>query len=83
MSTNKLAESGWIVEVVLTGGDRNPDPRFFAVGVEQATEAENATLRFPGLVPEDKRIARRRLSESELSDLRLGVQAVRPYRLNK
>ena len=45
MRINELAEDGWIVEVLLTTADERPDSRFFAVGVEQAMDAENA-MRF-------------------------------------
>jgi len=70
---------GWIVEVVLTPPVGWPGPRFFAVGMETASEAEEAVLRFPGLTREDVRIARRRLSEAELLAIGLGHQAVRPF----
>jgi hypothetical protein len=76
----EIAESGWVVEVVLTTPDDQPDSRFFAVGIGPAIEAEEAVLRFPGLMREDRRIARRRLSSAELAALGLGTQAVRPYR---
>jgi hypothetical protein len=74
-----IAESGWVVEVTLVTDDR-PDSRFFAVGIAHAAEAEEAVLRFPGLWPKDRRIARRRLSAVELSDLGLRADAVRPLR---
>jgi hypothetical protein len=74
----EFAEYGWIVEVVLTAPGDQPDARFFAVGTEQATEAEYAILRYPGILPTDKRIARRRLSAKEIAGLELNAQAVRP-----
>jgi hypothetical protein len=74
----EFAEYGWIVEVVLTAPDDQPDARFFAVGTEHATEAEYAILRYPGILPSDKRIARRRLSAKEIAGLELKAQAVRP-----
>jgi hypothetical protein len=74
----EFAEYGWIVEVVLTAPDDQPDARFFAVGTEQGTEAEYAILRYPGILPTDKRIARRRLSAKEIAGLELKAQAVRP-----
>jgi hypothetical protein len=74
----EFAEYGWIVEVVLTAPDDQPDARFFAVGTERATEAETAILRYPGILPTDKRIARRRLSTKEIAGLELQAQAVRP-----
>jgi hypothetical protein len=74
----EFAECGWIVEVVLTAPDDQPDARFFAVGTEQATEAEYATLRYPGILSTDKRIAKRRLSAKEIAALGLKARAVRP-----
>jgi hypothetical protein len=74
----EFAEYGWIVEVVLTAPDDQPDVRFFAVGTERASEAEYAILRYPGILPSDKRIARRRLSAKEIAGLELKAQAVRP-----
>jgi hypothetical protein len=74
----EFAEYGWIVEVVLTAPDDQPDARFFAVGTERATEAEYAILRYPGILPTDRRIARRRLSAKEIAGLELKGQAVRP-----
>jgi hypothetical protein len=76
--TWEFAEYGWIVEVVLTAPDDQPDARFFAVGAERATDAEYAILRYPGILPTDKRIARRRLSAKEIAGLELKGQAVRP-----
>jgi hypothetical protein len=73
-----VAEYGWIVEVVLTAPDDQPDARFFAVGTQQATEAERAILRYPGILSTDKRIVRRRLSAKEIAGLGLEAQAVRP-----
>ena len=73
-----LANCGWLVEVHLIP-EREPDPRFFAVGTHDAGEAEEAILRFPGIVREDKRIARRRLSDKEIACLGLRADAVRPY----
>jgi hypothetical protein len=74
----EFAECGWIVEVVLTAPDDQPDARFFAVGTERATEAEYAILRYPGILPTDRRTARRRLSANEIAGLGLKAQAVRP-----
>lgn len=75
-----IAQWGWVVEVVVTIADHRPESRFFAVGTEKADEAEKAVLRFPGIVPQDRRLARRRLSAIELSGVGLRMQAVRPYR---
>ena len=77
--TEKLAEHGWVVEVVLIAADCQSDSRFFAVGTEQAAEAESAVLRYPGILPADERAARRRLSAQELLDIGLRTGAVRPY----
>jgi len=74
----ELATYGWLVEVHLIG-ERASDPRFFAVGKREAREAEEAILRYPGLVREDKRIARRRLSDKEIACLGLRADGVRPY----
>ncbi|RZN13886.1 hypothetical protein CWO90_44015 [Bradyrhizobium sp. Leo121] len=74
----ELANCGWLVEVHLVG-ERESDPRFFAVGTHDAGEAEEAILRFPGLVREDKRIARRRLTDEEIACLGLRAGGVRPY----
>ncbi len=76
-----MAETGWLVEVILPTLHSEPDSRFFAVGVESGVEAEESVLAFPGLLRTDTRVARRRLSRSELSRLKLRPQAVRPYSL--
>ena len=73
-----LAKSGWLVEVHLFS-EREPDPRFFAVGTGEAGDAEEAILRYPGIIREDKRTARRRLSGQEIAWLRLRADGVRPY----
>jgi hypothetical protein len=73
-----LAKCGWLVEVRLRP-ERKPDPRFFAVGTLEAGDAEEAILRYPGIVREDKRTAQRPLSDQEIACLRLRVDSVRPY----
>jgi hypothetical protein len=73
-----LAKCGWLVEVRLIP-EGESDPRFFAVGTDEPGDAEEAILRYPGLVPEDKRTARRRLSENEIARLGLREDGVRPY----
>jgi len=73
-----LAKCGWLVEVRL-GPEREPDPRFFAVGTLEAGDAEEAILRYPGIVREDKRAARRPLSDKEITCLGLRADSVRPY----
>ncbi len=74
----QLAECGWLVEIYLIS-ERKSDSRFFAVGTHEAGDAEEAILRHPGIIREDKRIARRRLSNTEIARLRLREDAVRPY----
>ena len=73
-----LAKCGWLVEVRLMP-EREPDPRFFAVGTLEVGDAEEAILRYPGIVREDKRTALRLLSDKEIACLRLRVDSVRPY----
>jgi len=75
-----LAKFGWLVELRLVG--RDPDPRFFAVGSLEAGDAEEAILRYPGIVREDKRTALRPLSDKEIACLRLRMDSVRPYILH-
>ena len=64
------------------GPEREPDPRFFAVGTLEAGDAEEAILRYPGIVREDKRTALRPLSGKEIACLRLRMDSVRPYILH-
>ena len=75
-----LAKCGWLVELRLVG--RDPDPRFFAVGSLEAGDAEEAILRYPGIVREDKRTALRPLSDKEIACIRLRMDSVRPYILH-
>jgi hypothetical protein len=75
-----LAQSGWLVELRLA--EREADPRFFAVGARGVGDAEEAILRYPGIVREDKRIALRPLSDKEIACLRLRTDSVRPYILH-
>jgi hypothetical protein len=77
-TAKELASYGWLVEVSLIS-EREPDLRFFAVGTRDAHEAEEAILRYPGLVREDTRSARRPLSQQEIAWLGLRAGAVRPY----
>jgi hypothetical protein len=72
-----IAACGWVVEVIMP--EWALDRRFFAVGTELAADAEESVLLYPGILPSDQRTARRCLSLTELSDLRLRVAAVRPY----
>ena len=73
-----LARRGWLIEVHLMP-EREPNPRFFAVGTIEIREAEEAILRYPGIVREDRRTALRPLSDKEIACLRLGADSVRPY----
>ena len=75
-----LAQCGWLVEVRLA--EREADPRFFAVGSLEVGDAEEAILRYPGIVPEDKRTALRPLSDKEIASFRLRRDSVRPYILH-
>jgi hypothetical protein len=75
-----LAPCGWLVELRLA--EREADPRFFAVGTREAGDAEEAILRYPGIVREDKRTALRQLSDKEIACLRLRMDSVRPYILH-
>ena len=72
-----LAKCGWLIELRLT--DVDPDPRFFAVGTLEATDAEEAILRYPGIVREDRRTVLRLLSEREIACLALRMDSVRPF----
>jgi hypothetical protein len=72
-----LALCGWLVELRLT--EREADPRFFAVGMLEAGDAEEAMLRYPGIVRDDKRTALRALSDKEIACLGLRMDSVRPY----
>ena len=74
----ELANCGWLDEVYLIG-ERESDSRFFAVRTHEAGDAEEAILRYPGIVREDKRNARRRLSDKEIACLGLRADGVRPY----
>jgi hypothetical protein len=78
--TAGLARCGWLVEIVLVS-EREPDSRFFAVGTLDARDAEEATLRFPGIIREDERSARRRLSDAEIAFLKLREGGVKAYPL--
>ena len=62
--------------------EREADPRFFAVGTLEIGDAEEAVLRYPGIVREDKRTALRPLSGKEIACLRLRMDGVRPYILH-
>jgi len=62
--------------------EREADPRFFAVGMLEADDAEEAILRYPGIVRDDKRTALRPLSGKEIACLRLGMDSVRPFILH-
>lgn len=75
------AATGWLVEIVLTVSPHGPESRYFAVGRGLAREAEQAVVDFPGILPEDRRIALRRLSLDELRSVGLRAGAVRPFRL--
>jgi len=75
-----LAPCGWIVELRLA--ERETDPRFFAVGSRKSSDAEEAILRYPGIVRKDKRTVLRALSDKEIAHLGLRMDSVRPYILD-
>ena len=74
----ELAEQGWFVEVILTSDSQN-ETVFFAVGVNAASDAEVAVLRYPGIQLRDGRIAKRKLSSDEIAHLKLWRGAARPF----
>ena len=76
----ELAKCGWLVELRLA--ELEADPGFFAVGTLEVGDAEEAILRYPGIVREDKRTALRPLSDKEIACLRLRMDSVRPYILD-
>ena len=76
----RLAQCGWLVELRLA--EREADPRFFAVGTLEAGDAEEAILRYPGILRKDRRTALRPLSEKEIACLGLRMDSVRPYVLH-
>ena|ERR1700722_9809313 len=75
---SEFAEQGWFVEVILTSDPQN-ERVFFAVGVNAASDAEAAVLRYPGIQPRDGRIAKRKLSSDEIAHLKLWRGGVRPF----
>jgi hypothetical protein len=75
----ELAKCAWLVEIHLMISESQSDTRFFAVGAHEARDAEEAILRYPGIVQDDKRNARRRLSDVEIVSLKLREGGVRPY----
>jgi len=70
------AGCGWVVEVIMP--EWALDRRFFAVGLENAADAEEAVLHYPGILRSDQRRATRRLSLTELSDLKVRIGGIRP-----
>jgi hypothetical protein len=79
-SVTGLAPCGWLVELRLA--EREADPRYFAVGTLEIRDAEEAILRYPGIVRHDKRNALRALSDEEIVRLGLRTDGVRPYILH-
>jgi hypothetical protein len=45
-SVRRIAETGWLFEVVLLEANQQSDSRFFAVGFANATAAQEAVLRY-------------------------------------
>ena len=81
-AASEFARCGWVVEVVLIDFGEAGERTFFAVGVEQPEASEEAVLRYPGITPADRRVAKRLLSSKELAALRLRTGAIRPYGWN-
>ena len=77
-TAGELAEQGWFVEVILTSDPQN-ERVFFAVGVNAASDAEAAVLRYPGIQPRDGRNSKRKLSSDEIAHLKLRRGGVRPF----
>jgi hypothetical protein len=77
-----LAPSGWLVELHLVFADGPVECRYFAVGLERASDAEEAVLRYPGITHNDPRSARRLLTPIELDYLALRQDTIRPFGLS-
>jgi hypothetical protein len=59
----EIAETGWLVEVAPREPNQQSDSRFFAVALGNAIAAEEAVLRYPGILQTDKRSAMREREE--------------------
>jgi hypothetical protein len=74
-----LAPSGWLVELSLVFAGSSVERRYFAVGLERASDAEEAVLRYPGITPRDRRKAMRLLTPIELDYLALRQDTICPF----
>jgi hypothetical protein len=77
--TDKLAEQGWMVRHTFMEAASKPAIRFFACGMDTDKEAESAIRRYPGVEQEDKVNAVRRLSEAELTGLKIKAGEMKPF----
>ena len=73
-----LAPAGWLVELNLAFAGNSVERRYFAVGLERASDAEEAVLRYPVITRSDPRSARRPLTPVELEHLALKRDTIRP-----
>jgi hypothetical protein len=74
-----LAPAGWLVELSLAFAGGSTECRYFAVGLERASDAEEAVLRYPGITQNDPRNAKRLLTTIELDYLALKRDTIRPF----
>jgi len=74
-----LAPCGWLVELSLAFAGNSVERRYFAVGLERASDAEEAVLRYPGITPGDPRKAMRLLTPIELDYLALRRDTICPF----
>jgi len=74
-----LAQRGWLVELTLAFAGNSDQRRYFAVGLERASDAEEAVLRYPGITRDDPRNALRLLTPTELDYLALRQDTIRPF----
>ena len=74
-----LAPCGWLVELRLAFAGNSDERRYFAVGLERASDAEEAVLRYPGIARDDPRSARRLLTPTELDYLALRQDTICPF----
>lgn len=75
----QFASQGWMVEVQIEMAAKEWRSQFYAVGKDTEKESENAVRSYPGIYDEDKVTAKKRLSDSEISKLRLQPDMVMLY----
>lgn len=78
MTENAWADAGWLVGVKLDG-DGFKEERLFAVGYENAKQAEQAVVDFPGLCSADECRTLRPLALQEIRGLQLQRGGIRPF----